>query len=121
LNLGVPTLIVGSGLGPLGIPPCAPEKVSHKQFFFDLSEPVFHFVAKDYGHMDFLDDVFCELTRLTCKGTLGSRMPMQRFAGVILLVFVVKNLFVFSSYFCISPPSTTMVSLRLDGVYLTDQ
>ncbi|CAK9857069.1 unnamed protein product [Sphagnum jensenii] len=88
LNLGVPTLIVGSGLGPLGFPPCAPENVSHEQFFFDLSEPVFQFVAKDYGHNDFLDDVVCELTRLPCPGTLGSRMPMQLFSGGVVAAFL---------------------------------
>ncbi|KAH8972774.1 hypothetical protein BDL97_01G009400 [Sphagnum fallax] len=88
LNLGVPTLIVGSGLGPFGFPPCAPGNVSHKQFFFDLSEPVFHFVAKDYGHNDFLDDVVCELTRLICPGTLGSRMPMQLFSGGVVAAFL---------------------------------
>jgi chlorophyllase len=106
LNMTVPTLIVGTRRGsenwPL-FPPCAPENVSHNEFYKDLIEPVYHFVvAKKYGHMDFLDDAVCELTRLTCEGTLGSRTPMQRFAGVILVVFVVKNLFNFFSYFCIS-------------------
>jgi chlorophyllase len=95
LNLGVPTLIVGSGLGSLKrnylFPPCAPEGVSHQAFFFDSSAPAFHFVAKEYGHMDFLDD--------DCKGAQGklsycvckngpSRSPMRRFAGGILAAFL---------------------------------
>jgi chlorophyllase len=98
LNLGVPTLIVGSGLGSLKrnylFPPCAPEGVSHQAFFFDSSAPAFHFVAKEYGHMDFLDD--------DCKGAQGklsycvckngpSRSPMRRFAGEILVVFLLSD------------------------------
>ncbi|CAM6024788.1 unnamed protein product [Sphagnum balticum] len=91
---GVPTLIVGSGLGSKKsyfFPPCAPEGVSHREFFFDSSAPAFHFVAKEYGHMDFLDD--------DCKGLQGklsycvckngpSRTLMRRFAGGILAAFL---------------------------------
>jgi chlorophyllase len=107
LNMTVPTLIVGTRRGsanwPL-FPPCAPENVSHNEFYKDLIEPVYHFVvAKEYGHMDFLDDAVCELTRLECMGTVGSRERMSRFAGVILVAFVVKNSIRFSSYFCIRP------------------
>jgi len=88
----VPTLIVrtrrGSENWPL-FPPCAPENVSNNEFYKDLIEPVYHFVvAKKYGHMDFLDDAVCELTRLTCEGTLGSRTPMQRFAGGVVAAFL---------------------------------
>jgi chlorophyllase len=107
LNMTVPTLIVGTRHGsenwPL-FPQCAPENVSHKQFYKDLIEPVYQFVvAKEYGHMDILDDGICELTELECMGTAGSRAPMSRFAGVILFAFVVKNSIRFSSYFCIRP------------------
>ncbi len=108
LNLEVPTLVVGTGLGPNPVLPrpfryraCAPKRVSHEEFFFDLTEPVFHFVAKDYGHVDFVDDVFCIVC--VCPGINGSRTPMRRFAGVILVAFVVKNSIRFSPYFCISP------------------
>jgi chlorophyllase len=109
LNLTVPTLVVGTGLGPIPLPltilPCAPKRVSHEQFFFDLTKPVFHFVAKDYGHTDFVDDVFaCQLSLVCiCPGTHGSRAPLRDFAGVILVAFVVKNSIRFSSYFCIRP------------------
>jgi chlorophyllase len=107
LNVTVPTLIVGTRRGsknwPL-FPPCAPKKVSHNEFYKDLIEPVYHFVvAKEYGHMDFLDDAVCELTRLVCEGTIGSRALMSRFAGVILVAFVLNNSIRFSSYFCIRP------------------
>jgi chlorophyllase len=112
LNMTLPTLIVGTRRGSKNwpfFPPCAPEKVSHNEFYKDLIEPVYHFVvAKEYGHMDFLDDAVCELTRLECMGlecmgTVGSRARMSRFAGVILVAFFVKNSIRFSSYFCIMP------------------
>jgi chlorophyllase len=104
LNMTVPTLLVGTRRGSENWPPCAPENVSHNEFYKDLIEPVYHFVvANEYGHMDFLDDAVCELTRLECMGTVGSRARMSRFAGVILVAFVVKNSIRFSSYFCIRP------------------
>jgi chlorophyllase len=108
LTLEVPTLVVGTGLGPNRFLPwpfpyfaCAPTRVSHEEFFLDLTEPVFHFVANDYGHTDFVDDVACIVC--LCPGIHGSRTPMRRFAGVILVAFVVKNSIRFSPYFCISP------------------
>ncbi|KAH8945737.1 hypothetical protein BDL97_12G056300 [Sphagnum fallax] len=92
LNMTVPTLIVGTRHGsenwPL-FPQCAPENVSHKQFYKDLIEPVYQFVvAKEYGHMDILDDGICELTELECMGTAGSRAPMSRFAGGVVAAFL---------------------------------
>ncbi|KAH9555301.1 hypothetical protein CY35_08G107400 [Sphagnum magellanicum] len=89
--------LVGHSRGGLGskksylFPPCAPDGVSHREFFFDSSAPAFHFVAKEYGHMDFLDD--------DCKGAQGklsycvckngpSRTLMRRFAGGILAAFL---------------------------------
>jgi chlorophyllase len=92
LNMTVPTLIVGTRSGsenwPL-FPPCAPQNVSHNEFYKDLIEPVYHFVvAKESGHMDFLDDAVCELTRLECMGTVGSRARMSRFAGGVVAAFL---------------------------------
>jgi chlorophyllase len=103
LNMTVPTLIVGTRGGsenwPL-FPPCAPENVSHNEFYKDLIEPVYHFVvAKKYGHVDFLDDAVCGLTRLECIGTVGSRARMSRFAGVILVVLLLRIRFVFPPIF----------------------
>ncbi|CAK9189423.1 unnamed protein product [Sphagnum troendelagicum] len=125
LNLTVPTLIVGTRRGsknwPL-FPACAPEDVNHNEFYKDLIEPVYHFVVgKEYGHMDFLDDAVCKLKSLGCMGTVGSRARMSRFAGVILVAFVVKNSIQFSSYFLHKATSTSMASLRPDGAYLTEK
>jgi chlorophyllase len=97
LNLEVPTLVVGTGLGPntwpCGLFAFAPKSVSHDQFYSDLTEPVFHFVAEDYGHMDFVDDASL------WPGIFRSRTPMRQFAGVILVAFVLNNSIRFSSYF----------------------
>jgi chlorophyllase len=125
VNLTVPTLIVGTRRGsknwPL-FPPCAPEDVNHNEFYKDLIEPVYHFVVgKEYGHMDFLDDAVCKLRSFECMGTVGSRARMSRFAGVILVAFVVKNSIHFSSYFLHKATSTSMASLRPDGAYLTEK
>lgn len=95
LNLSVPTLIVGAGLGRVRknflFPPCAPEGVSHEAFFFDSSAPAFHFVASEYGHMDYLNDDCSgpagKLSYCVCKNG-PARGPMRRFAGGILVAFL---------------------------------
>jgi chlorophyllase len=113
LDLGVPTLIVGTGLGPLPgpsrfgpFPPCAPEKYDHKYFFEDVSPPAFHFVAPNQGHMDFLNDcptgfigkLKAALQCYTCRGG-SSRGPMRSFTGGILVAFLQNALFHNSSAF----------------------
>lgn len=95
LNLGVPTLIIGTGLGPLRknflFPACAPAGVSHEAFYYDSAAPAFHFVASKQGHMDFLND--------DCSGPTGmfsyclckngpTRKPMRRFSGGMVVAFL---------------------------------
>jgi chlorophyllase len=100
LNLGVPTLIVGTGLGPVRknflFPPCAPDGVSHDAFYFDSAAPAFHFVASNHGHMDFLNDdcsgATGKLSYCVCKNG-PARKPMRRFAGGILVAFLQAALF----------------------------
>ncbi|GAQ89266.1 Chlorophyllase [Klebsormidium nitens] len=60
VDLGVPALLFGSGLG--GSPtlgglagPCAPAALGYAQFFRAFKSTTYQFVAKDYGHMDILD------------------------------------------------------------------
>lgn len=99
-NLKLPILIIGSGLGSLKrnalFPPCAPEGVSHRAFFFDCSEPTFYFVASEHGHMDFLDDhtngFRGKLSYCTCRNG-PSRGPMRRFTGGILVAFFQAAMF----------------------------
>lgn len=95
LKLNVPTLLIGTGLGPLRknflFPPCAPEGVSHKAFYFDAAAPAFHLVASHHGHMDFLNDdcggATGKLSYCVCKNG-PARKPMRRFAGGIVVAFL---------------------------------
>ncbi|GLJ53802.1 hypothetical protein SUGI_1148440 [Cryptomeria japonica] len=91
----ISTLLNGSGLGPIKsnclATPYAPEGVKHVEFFRECSSPAYHFVAVDYGHMDFLDDKTCRMRGMIsycmCKsGT--SREPMRRFSGGIIVAFL---------------------------------
>ncbi|KAG8370262.1 hypothetical protein BUALT_Bualt14G0098600 [Buddleja alternifolia] len=92
---GVGVLIVGSGLGevrknPL-FPPCAPKGVNHEDFYNECCKPVYYFVAKDYGHLDMLDDntkgIRGKASYCLCKSG-ESREPMRRFVGGILVAFL---------------------------------
>lgn len=91
----IPSLVIGSGLGPLKrnpfFPPCAPEGVSHREFFNECRAPAYHFVPSDYGHVDFLDDetggIRGKWTYCLCKNGV-SREPMRRFCGGIMVAFL---------------------------------
>jgi chlorophyllase len=91
----IPSLVIGSGLGPVKgnplFPPCAPEGVSHRDFFNECSAPAYHFVPSDYGHEDFLDDetggVRGKSTYYLCKNGVA-REPMRRFCGGIMVSFL---------------------------------
>ncbi|KAL5561737.1 hypothetical protein UlMin_031484 [Ulmus minor] len=73
-------------------PPCAPEGLNHEEFFKESKPPCVHFVAKDYGHMDMLDDdppgVRGKLADCMCKNGSGSRDPMKRSVGGIVVAFL---------------------------------
>lgn len=90
LNLKIPTLIVGTGLGTVEyrlFPTCAPKGLGHVEFFRETPGPAYHFVALEQGHQDFLNDdvdfVACFLCK--CKTPLA---PMRRFAAGILVSFL---------------------------------
>lgn len=92
---GTPVLVLGSGLGevrrnPL-FPPCAPKGVNHEDFYRECCKPAYYFVAKDYGHLDMLDDetkgVRGRTSYCLCKNG-ESRVPMRRFVGGILVAFL---------------------------------
>jgi chlorophyllase len=95
LKLDMPVLVVGSGLGELKrntlFPPAAPKGVSHEQFFKESCAPACYFVAKDYGHVDMLDDETKGLRgNLTyCIAKNGKeRKPMRLFTGGIMVAFL---------------------------------
>ncbi|XP_027116339.1 chlorophyllase-2 [Coffea arabica] len=94
-NIDMAVLVIGSGLGevkrnPL-FPPCAPKGVNHEDFFNECQKPAYHFVAKDYGHVDMLNDdttgIRGKTTYCLCKNGV-SREPMRRFVAGISVAFL---------------------------------
>ncbi|XP_024018785.1 chlorophyllase-2, chloroplastic [Morus notabilis] len=94
-DLGMPVMVVGSGLGevkrnPL-FPPCAPKGVNHEDFFKECREPACYFVVKDYGHVDMLDDetkgIRGKTTYCLCKNG-KTREPMRKFVGGVVIAFM---------------------------------
>ncbi|GLJ53801.1 hypothetical protein SUGI_1148430 [Cryptomeria japonica] len=91
----IPTLVIGSGLGPVKrnplFPPCAPAGVNHVDFFRECCAPAYHFVAVEYGHVDFLDDetsgVRGKSSYCLCKNGVA-REPMRRFSGGVMVAFL---------------------------------
>ncbi|KAL3676251.1 hypothetical protein R1sor_026199 [Riccia sorocarpa] len=99
LKLPFPTLIVGAGLGDdkAGInPPCAPLGVSHDAFFSNSAPIAYHFVASEYGHMDYLDDdldgVEGVIANTLCRNG-PKRAPMRKFTGGIITAFLNATLY----------------------------
>ncbi|CAN8247848.1 unnamed protein product [Cochlearia groenlandica] len=95
----MPVLVIGSGLGetaknPL-FPPCAPPGVNHREFFKECQSPTWHCVAKDYGHLDMLDDdtkgIRGKGSYCLCKNG-EARKPMRRFVGGIVVSFLMAYL-----------------------------
>ncbi|CAH8358121.1 unnamed protein product [Eruca vesicaria subsp. sativa] len=95
----MPVLVIGSGLGetapnPL-FPPCAPPGVNHRDFFRECQGPAWHFVAKDYGHLDMLDDdtkgIRGKVSHCLCKNG-EERRPMRRFVGGSVVAFLMAYL-----------------------------
>lgn len=94
-DLDLAVMVIGTGLGevkknPL-FPPCAPKGVNHEDFFNECQEPACHFVAKDYGHLDLLNDdtegLRGKATYCLCKNG-KSRDPMRRFVGGTVVAFM---------------------------------
>ncbi|KAI8566304.1 hypothetical protein RHMOL_Rhmol02G0030100 [Rhododendron molle] len=94
-DLEMAVLVIGSGLGevrknPL-FPPCAPKGVNHEDFYKECRKPACHFVAKDYGHVDMLDDdtkgIRGKSSYCLCKNG-KSREPMRSFVGGVVVAFL---------------------------------
>ncbi|GAV57561.1 Chlorophyllase domain-containing protein [Cephalotus follicularis] len=94
-DLDMAVMVIGSGLGevkrnPL-FPPCAPKGVNHEDFFKECRMPACHFVVKDYGHLDMLDDdtkgIRGKATYCLCQNG-KSREPMRSFVGGIVVAFM---------------------------------
>lgn len=95
MDVGVPTLIVGTGLGSSGLVPCAPLDKGHEVFYSDVSPPSYHFVAPLQGHMDFTQDCGFWARRFAIRcttfcppGAKPSRKGMHLFAGGVTVAFL---------------------------------
>lgn len=95
-NLSIPVTVIGAGLGSdskccLSCP-CAPKGLNHEEFFNESRPPRAHFNAKDYGHMDVLDDdpsgVVGRMSDRMCVNGKGPRDPMRRGVGGIVVAFL---------------------------------
>ncbi|KAI8566306.1 hypothetical protein RHMOL_Rhmol02G0030300 [Rhododendron molle] len=94
-DLEMAVLVIGSGLGevrknPLFLP-CAPKGVNHEDFYKECRKLACHFVAKDYGHVDMLDDdtkgIRGKSSYYLCKNG-KSREPMRSFVGGVVVAFL---------------------------------
>uniref|UniRef100_A0A7N0VKQ7 Chlorophyllase n=1 Tax=Kalanchoe fedtschenkoi TaxID=63787 RepID=A0A7N0VKQ7_KALFE len=94
-DIDMPVMVIGSGLGELKknafFPPCAPSGVNHWEFYIECKSPACHFLAKDYGHLDMLDDKTTGIRGAAsyCLCMSGkSREPMRRFVGGAIVAFM---------------------------------
>ncbi|OMO54677.1 Chlorophyllase [Corchorus capsularis] len=97
---GMAVMVIGSGLGevkrnPL-FPPCAPKGVNHEDFFKECRKPACYFVAKDFGHLDMLDDetkgIRGRSSYCLCKNG-KAREPMRKFVGGVIVAFLKSYLY----------------------------
>lgn len=94
-DLDMAVMVIGSGLGEIKknplFPPCAPKGVNHEDFYKECRGPACYFVAKDYGHVDMLDDntggVRGKATYCLCKNG-KAREPMRAFVGGAVVAFL---------------------------------
>lgn len=100
-NLTIPVAVIGTGLGPEKANsfsfPCAPDGVNHKEFFNECKPPCGHFVAKEYGHNDILDDetpgiVGEVISKCLCKNGKGPREFMRKTVGGLVVAFLRAHL-----------------------------
>ena len=103
LDIGMPALVIGTGLGeeskevfwiPVG--PCAPKGVNHRQFYHECKPPCYHFVTKDFGHFDMIDDdapIHIKLMKaaISVEGN-GSKDMMRRTVAGIMVAFLKAKL-----------------------------
>ncbi|KAA8550826.1 hypothetical protein F0562_002510 [Nyssa sinensis] len=91
-NLDIPVSVIGTGLGDeqknCMMPACAPDGVNHDEFFAECKPPCCYFLAKDYGHMDMLDDAVAALSSCLCKSGKGSKDPMRKCVGGLVVAFL---------------------------------
>ncbi|TYH07256.1 hypothetical protein ES288_A08G219200v1 [Gossypium darwinii] len=95
-DIPFPIAVIGTGLGPeskgLMSCPCAPKKYNHEEFFNESNPPRAHFTAKNYGHMDMLNDdlsgLMGKMADSMCVNGKGPRDPLRRCIGGIVIAFL---------------------------------
>nr|Q9LE89.1 RecName: Full=Chlorophyllase type 0; AltName: Full=CaCLH0; AltName: Full=Chlorophyll-chlorophyllido hydrolase 0; Short=Chlase 0; Flags: Precursor [Chenopodium album]AAF27045.1 CaCLH [Chenopodium album]BAA93635.1 chlorophyllase [Chenopodium album] len=90
-NLSIPVTVIGSGLGNHTIS-CAPNHVSHQQFYDECKENSSHFVITKYGHMDMLNEFrlspIAVTMSLMCAQSFRPKATMRRTLGGIMVAFL---------------------------------
>ena len=85
-SFSIPALIIGTGLGPSGISPCAPSGDNHIQFYAASNSPAWHVVATNNGHNDMTDDN-CGVACLACSSGGNKDKVRQLFGGLLSAFF----------------------------------
>ncbi|CAM0148615.1 unnamed protein product [Urochloa decumbens] len=101
---GMPVMVIGTGLGPEFSPgglfpprlpsiPCAPNGVNHVEFYDQCtSKSRYHLVAKDYGHLDMLDDAIPALICKSCQGPEHTKELCRRTMAGLMVAFLKDKL-----------------------------
>ncbi|GKC26467.1 chlorophyllase, alpha/beta hydrolase fold protein [Tanacetum coccineum] len=97
-NLAMPVALIGTGLGDDSfcgcIPPSAPWGCNHPFFFNECKPPSCYFVARDFGHLDMVDDWLVRLAGMfICKTGKGSKDDVRRACGGIFVAFLKAYMF----------------------------
>ncbi|RCV19200.1 hypothetical protein SETIT_3G365000v2 [Setaria italica] len=95
LDIAMPVLVIGTGLSEqkrhelLPGSACAPKDVNHREFYRECKPPCYHFVTRDYGHLDMLDDEYAAaLFRYFCKEGKNCKEIMRRSVAGIMVAFL---------------------------------
>ncbi|ONK64012.1 uncharacterized protein A4U43_C07F21200 [Asparagus officinalis] len=89
-ELGFPAVVIGPGLGSQKknflFPACAPDGVSHNEFYRECQAPCYHFVISDFGHVDMVYDNAPKIFRCACKNGDGNCRDLMRrsIAGTVV-------------------------------------
>ncbi|XP_052174636.1 chlorophyllase-1 [Diospyros lotus] len=91
-NLSMPVAVIGTGLGDEQkcclVPACAPNGLNHEEFFRECKAPCSYFVAKDYGHMDMLNDPAAKLGSCVCASGKGAKDLFRMCLGGLFVAFL---------------------------------
>lgn len=91
-DMAMPVLVIGTGLGEekknIFFPPCAPDGVNHREFYNECKPPCYYLVAKEYGHLDMLDDDAPKFMTCLCKDGNNCKDIMRRTVAGIMVAFL---------------------------------